>query len=658
MPTTRSQAKKAEQKEERNIKEYKKNKTPKEKKQEIKEDEIERSIKEVNLKRVGFEAIAETYKSKSYMPMDEVKEIIKERIEQFRQEKLSGLEFFVSMLDDAGKPVSSAEFNMNEDFSLGDLVDYEGNEIVTETKNFTLFIWKPTKAQQVDYYKMFNVAPPKEGGCDGEYNDCLFRCIERALGGDSEMPAGINTPPKFKKFLGLGKCAKVPLKSIPDVEDKIKHKINVSGDYSYTSDKKYIPSINLRLTDGHYEYDTKKIKKEDLLRTLSHGKDKPIIIENTSNENVKTYDGENYKTMTFKEIEDLKLHKMKGFYYYNQDEPTLKESYKKLKQDTKELKEHGIDLDKAYGNNKNASIRLLYNDIAHMEGPEAITEFEEKWLLGGSRGPLVYGEKLDNQITAFQYDANSYYSSNLLKIGIPMKQPEWITIEDDVPKIFNYGMYRCRIQGTGSKIIDRNFKFNEQHLYTHYDLECAKLLGFTIEMIHDDEANFMSYTGKHIAGKFIFGKTINKLHKMKRDKVPRAKELMTNLWGGLCKKLKTTVHEHSTGEIPENAKILAMDRILDENGDVVDVVADYVIKGQTFQYRFGRLEPFLLSYSRYNLVRTIKDKLNQVKRVHTDSILSTVSFDDLKIGQLLGEWKLEHANHKVKLNGIKRPEWF
>jgi len=623
MPSTRSQTKKVEKK--------------KVAEPDVNDDDVVRTIKEANIKRIGYQpAIAETYKSKEYMTMADVKEIIKDRIEEFKNEKLQGLEFFVSVLDRSGRPASSAEFTMEDDFNLGELVDYDGNEIVADTKNFTLIVWKP------DYHKLFNVAPPKEGGCDNNYNDCLFRCIERALGGDSELPAGINTPPKFKKYLGLNKCDK--------------------RDYSYKSTKTYIPSINLKLTDGHYEYDKKKNKKEDLLLTLNSKKELPIIIEKESKDFTLTYDGNEEKKMSFEEIQKLKTHKMKGYYYYIKDDPkmSLKDTYDSLMKDNEALKEYGIDLHKTHGNTKNASIRQLYNDIAHTEGPEKITEFEEKWLLEGSRGPLVYGATRE-EFKGYQYDGNSYYSSNLLKIGIPMKQPEWITITEDVPEFFSYGMYRCRIERSGKQTIDQNFKFNREHFYTHYDLECAKLLGLKMCMIHDNEANFMSYTGKHISGKYIFGKTLNKFYGMKLNKVPRAKDLMTRLWGGLCKKYKTTVHEKSNGVIPANAKIISMDRVLDKNGDVVNIIADYVIKGQTFQYRFGRIEPFLLAYSRLQLVKTIFPHLDKIKRVHTDSFLSTVPFDSLKTGQAMGQFKIEHYDQKVKLNskdGRKRPEWF
>jgi uncharacterized ubiquitin-like protein YukD len=62
----------------------------------------------------------------------------------------------------------------------------------------------------------------------------------------------------------------------------------------------------------------------------------------------------------------------------------------------------------------------------------------------------------------------------------------------------------------------------------------AKSYGLNIELIHDDQANFLYYSeDKLLNGAFLFGHYVNDLYKLKLDKIKGAKDILNILWGAL-----------------------------------------------------------------------------------------------------------------------------
>jgi hypothetical protein len=276
---------------------------------------------------------------------------------------------------------------------------------------------------------------------------------------------------------------------------------------------------------------------------------------------------------------------------------------------------------------------LFYNNIAHLENPEDITKCEAKWLESAHTGGLIFGDKT-SWIDGHNYDINSFYPANLLKFGIPFKSGEFQTL-DKFPEFFTYGIYRCKIHHSGDRQIDRLFKLNDRNFYTHFDLEGAKMLNLKIELIHDGNPNYLCYTKKHIRGYDVFKSTIDYLFDLKQRGIPRAKELLSRLWGALCAKNKHHLNTKYHCDLPEDAEFESVVPVEDGNH-----VVEYTTLEKLYDNNFARVGPFLQAYGRYQMARLILPNNKYVVRAHTDSMLSIKPLN-IDIGVDLGQFKLD-----------------
>eukprot|EP01132_Coremiostelium_polycephalum_P009703 gene9703-11913_t len=75
------------------------------------------------------------------------------------------------------------------------------------------------------------------GGCDNVHNDCLFDCLNEIV--PELMKKVYKNQSTFKSKLGLKRDDTVPLEKMKEIEESlgISHKIIVTGDHEYKSDK-------------------------------------------------------------------------------------------------------------------------------------------------------------------------------------------------------------------------------------------------------------------------------------------------------------------------------------------------------------------------------------------------------------------------------------
>lgn len=501
--------------------------------------------------------------------------------------------------------------------------------------------------KHVAFYIMMAKTPVKKtraGGNDHKNNDCLFECISKAYSYDYELfPKKMRYPEKFKAVLGLEREELISMDLIPIVENKFKTKINVIGDFIYTSDKKYPKVINLSLKNSHYSLIDNTNKQ--LLKGQSYKVKTLLIFDEETNYG---YDGVSVKKYTIDEIKTIKATPKTSIYavIYKDDDKEIKTQFNEmmeLRDQILDISKNKIDISKSLFNVKLTVFNILMKKIKKFEKPEPLDVIEDEWIYNATRGALIFGTETPTTIEeAVVYDINSFYSSvmSCRDFMMPIKQGAFQTL-DELPEIIPYGIYRINVMRSGVELIDRLFRFNSKHFYTHFDLTCAKKLGLVMNLFIDGHVNALTYDVKtRKNGKTYFNETIEYLYSMKSEH-KFFKSLLSCLWGALSEKMK--VYKNTKDEAPIN--ITDHDRIL----NILPTDGDHSIitlEAESFHYKnhFGRLEPFLLSKCRLIMSQYILPINSHVFRVHTDSILVDERMDEyFKVDNKIGNWKEEHS---------------
>jgi hypothetical protein len=148
---------------------------------------------------------------------------------------------------------------------------------------------------------------------------------------------------------------------------------------------------------------------------------------------------------------------------------------------------------------------------AHM-----INQFEAEWLSDCQRGGLRWAKE-GYEGPAYKYDINWVYLTVLLHhlFSFPIKNGTFkkITKEEfNNLKFFEYGIYRVKITNSDCRLLPTTGP-----KFTHYDLERAKELGYTIEIIEDGKPNILSYAGANIrVNGSIFKQVVTELFTLKK----------------------------------------------------------------------------------------------------------------------------------------------
>ena len=294
----------------------------------------------------------------------------------------------------------------------------------------------------------------------------------------------------FKKYLKIPYYEKVKMKDIEKIEEYLKVSINVSGDHLYCSKLKSNKDINLKLINEHYTLNIKPMKEVlNNNRKVSFYDKKPIIYDTVS---FNCFDGKNEHILNKEERNKI----------YNWETPyiiinkskdktlTLNDEYNKFLYDADILLKATDNIINLYktGNNKATALNLFYSMNKHINADD-IEQIEAEYINNSSFGALVYANKgIYNNV--YKYDVVSMYPSIMKSIQLfPIKQGEFIQLNDNdfynVP-FLKYGVYRCIIKGNTNL-----FKFDNLNYYTHIDISTAKELKLNIELIHDDQPNFL-----------------------------------------------------------------------------------------------------------------------------------------------------------------------
>lgn len=569
---------------------------------------------------------------------------LKEKIEKDEQPK-----YYVQVLYLSGKLGKWIASNWTQ-LTKNEPVLIEKYEVETYFKSFIFNIMKNPKRQPA-------------GGNDSINNDCLFDAIMNGLKYNFELlPKSMRYASQWKKSLKLDRNDKIPFSMIPTLEEKLKIKINVVGDHNYTSVYESFHEVTIKLKNEHYTYVEQRSK--DILKAVKINdkiKESKKLYVYTDHKNI--FDGS--KMFSLPENEFLTMIKNKRFSNISlMNVPTgekHKEYHEKIINNcnlVKQLSENKIDLSKMNYSEKDTVKKMIFHELKGIVQPEEMDIVEEGHISRATQGGLMFScEEKTTFDKAFMIDINSMYPSimNNSSFKFPIVKPTYEKL-DKLPEFLSYGIYRCVVHRSGDEKIDRWFKFSSFNEYTHISLNHALFLGLKVELIQDDQANAILYKGARdrVLSKHYFGKTIDYLYEMKKQhsKETRSFKNMLNLiWGSLCEKnyiKKNTLD----GDIDcEDNDLISIKP--SENCNKVKMLSSEKI----FLYPFARIQPFLLSYARFEMCKQLFKLNDKIIRVHTDSALLITDVKDLfETSDKMGCWKIENEGSCI-VKGMKKVEF-
>lgn len=494
-------------------------------------------------------------------------------------------------------------------------------------------------------------------------NDCLYDALITKLGSKDLLPKIIRTRSKFKKFFGVKRNEPIPFESIYKLEDiLINYSINTEGDYNYLSKYPDRPlEINLYIKNGHIKLKDTKRTKVDILK---HMKLKPVdeehfIIYTRNGEKFIINDGNEEKEISYNDY--IQYRKSNLLYLVKENKNLTKQREDLIKLFNKFNEKNDINLFQ-YPSRREAVLSSFMKISLLNKNIEELLPIEHKILK--NRGGIRMAQIGTYKNTSC-FDMNGSYSfSSINNFLFPYKQPELLRItkeEFNNMKYFKYGYYHVIVHPSNNEKINGKinqiFTFDRMNYYTHYDLEIARKLNLKIEIIEDDEVNFLYYSrDKLIRGDRLFKKYINYWNKRKINETDEEikqiyKDFLNVLYGSFQLKNYTNYDVYKD-DIRIKGKMKEI--YLIDDGVRIKAVDE-----KKYKTPLARIV-FLISYQRKLFTekifmtknkiideQKINQKINHCIRIHTDSLMTDLSEEEtiklyqLNISNKLGDFKLE-----------------
>ena len=485
------------------------------------------------------------------------------------------------------------------------------------------------------------------GGYDPKFNDCLYKAVKFGLSDKADKY--IKQPWLWKQWVGIERNDMIDYTTIPIIEDKIKCRINVVGDYEYHSPKPYSRVVQVKLENGHYEFKNNMSIRKDLIKFKNY-KQKLVYYETCNEENkqniplLRFYDGIEIVEKRFKRCDLIKS--KTEFYKENPDcEIPIKEAYDTFMNDCEHFKQlTAQDLNDYNHSITDLCLALWYKKALCYEF-EPMDEYETATHLKCRRGGLMYADNtIQGEMNCF--DINSSYPSVMIENSFPYTKPEYRIITEKPEFGWGMGLYHAKIHDIDKRLMT----VAETDWYSSVDLKRADELGYKIELIQDDEFNALQYK-KNITGNELFGSYINDMYIHKNTINPLTgkknqifKSVLNNLHGLLSQRDKRYYTNDDTSEPFETDKPIYV-QIYERDGLMVTMS-----QASEFKRPQARLLTFITALARTKISKLVEPIKNDVYRIQTDSFLTTV--DTIKTDNCLGglkkeysgEYSIEHVN--------------
>ena len=491
---------------------------------------------------------------------------------------------------------------------------------------------------------------------DSKHNDCILECIR-----DETFNRIKPSNDVIKKNLGLKRDDKIPYNKIAELEKLIDTNINIKGNPCYTSSGKYKYTVYMNGANGHAFYGNSRDYASTLLKLkLPKHKTKLCLVINNEDGSLCLYDGETKQNVDA-------IDKLDEYAYVNTaipDDMTIEELHAKYIQDNYDLMlatDGRIDMAWYNWNCKVAVNCMLHHEFKTLPQPDKCDILEQTWIKNASMGGLMYSQGIMEIEEAHEYDRTSFYPSLMCNnsFTFPIKKGIFTEI-NKVLDIMTYGIYRCVITPSNDVHIDKLFRFNKLHYYTHFDIESARNLGLEITMITDGQANALLYNREGRAhSPTYFKPMIEQLFNLKQSNKSNifAKQLLNLQWGMLSQK---NMYYHNTTEgvlnLQDNHEIEGIHPIDNQGNDQVKYTD--VLKN-IYKYDYCRLGTFLVSAQRRYMSKVMYLHRENIVRFHTDGFICTHEIPELSnknSDDLSESWT--HKSGKCMLNYVNRKvEW-
>jgi hypothetical protein len=456
---------------------------------------------------------------------------------------------------------------------------------------------------------------------------------------------------KFKSYLGLKRADKVPLNLIEKVEKKLStYQINVRGDYIYTSTIKSNKVINLLLQNEHYTVDTTTLKPL-LNKSVRFYEKKPLLYDKLTFEG---YDGFTKQKMTIEERNNILYNFSSNYILFDREEQKkgvqipIEEEYKQLVEDVNKLKTLSNGFVNMYktGNINNTCLEIFDKMTRFLIEPENILQDEAIWINEATTGSLIWGHKYIGDV--YKYDIKSHYPHLMTSKGkFPIKRGSFEKITELPLDYYRYGIYRVIVHPSEDENINKLYRFSFNNYYTHTSLEHAKKLNLKVELIIDDEPNYLYYSpDKLISFEEVFKPYVMYLFNLKNQGANKAKDLLNRLWGRLGEYDRSKKYDDKEIIISEDDEITEL-RPCNKNESVNLIKTNKINK--PYKTNYARLIPFLKAMDRKKMSECMYEHRNNIHQILTDGFLCDKlihSNTDVKLGELKYEGQFENITIK------------
>ena len=256
----------------------------------------------------------------------------------------------------------------------------------------------------------------------------------------------------------------------------------------------------------------------------------------------------------------------------------------------------------------------------------------------------------------FGYDYKNYYGSILGNRNSTFKIPTKEGIEKQIeklPKYLQYGFYKVKIISNNENF-NKVFIFNKENIYCHYDIQLAREFeNVSIELILNEINSFVYYSDDLISSYKVFNtwyETIISLKKELNKTNSLIKLLSSSLWGYLSgNKIEIKTEDEFFNDDFNTDDYIIINQVFKQKYSYFELIN----KNKSFYKTDIRLKPFITSFARCKIARTIKDNnlFDSLIRIHTDSVCLSHSFDFSKYNnELIPEEKTTGKFEFVNIN--------